>query len=113
MNKLLLMTKQIEQIFFEDSERFVVKTVGDWVNEYKNQSTCDFTFEDTKTGLIYGAYVSKDDSYYSEYYWGSEFDNCTETLYPVEEVEVIIKRTQAIKDGRITGEEDLTEEGDI
>lgn len=113
MNKLLLMTKQIEQIFWEDSERFVVRTKGDWVNEYKNQSTCDFTFEDTKTGLVYQAYVSRDGSYYSDYCWGSEYCDETETLYPVEEVEVIVKRTQIIKDDRITGEEDLTEKGDI
>ena len=114
MKASVLTTKQLEMIFFEDfSKRFEVKEKQECINEYKNHSSCEFVFEDLTTNLIYKGRVYREGSYYTDYYWESEYCNDSYILYPLEEIEVVVKKKVEISKDKITETEDLTNEGEI
>lgn len=110
MVALHLDDKMLERIFYEDDERFLKLSEEDWIEDYKDRSTCAFIFEDTETGYKYQGWVGKQGSHFSFYTWDSEYMNDTHTLNPVEEVEVIVKKFKAVDNSRITKTIDLLEE---
>lgn len=111
MNKLILTTKQLEQISFCESERFIVTEQGEWESQGKFEIK-EFVFQDTLTGQHYKAQVGRSGDYYSDYYYyyDSEFDNVNEVLLPVEEKTVTRIEWASVDNNLIKDTVDLTKE---
>lgn len=109
MNKLILTTKQLEQISFCESERFIVTEQGAWESQGKFEIK-EFVFQDTLTGQHYKAQVGRSGDYYSDYYYDSEYNNENEEVLPVEEKQVTRIEWKEIDSNLIKDTFDLTEE---
>lgn len=109
MNKLILTTKQLEQISFCESERFIVTEQGAWESQGKFEIK-EFVFQDTLTGQHYKAQVGRSGDYYSGYYYDSECDDVSEEVLPVEGQPVTRIEWVSVDNNLIKDTVDLTKE---
>ena len=108
MKALKLTNAQLEDIYFENSERFELIGVGEWEQDHKTQS-CSFTFTDTTTGLMYEGFAGRSGSPFTDWTYDSKIYEESYILKPVEEVKVVITEIQEVGDSKITETETVEE----
>lgn len=101
MKKLILTNRQLEDIYFGESERFAIIKEGEWKQGHKSQSK-QIIFEDITTGVMYSAYIGRSGSPFTDWTYNSEIMDEKEEVYPVEEKEVIVKKWVYVGDDKIT-----------
>ena len=106
MKALNLTNKQLENIYFEESERFeLIKSEG-WEQEHKFQ-TCEFEFEDATTGFRYKESIGRSGSLFTDWTYDSEMYEESYTLNPIEEIIVKVIKTVEVDNDRITETETI------
>ncbi|PRR70891.1 hypothetical protein [Clostridium thermopalmarium] len=101
MKKLILTSRQLEDIYFGESERFAIIKEREWEQEHKYQLK-QIIFEDTTTGIKYSAYIGRSGSPFTDWTYNSEIMDKNEEVCPVEEKEVVIKKWVYVDDDKIT-----------
>ena len=102
MKALVLTTSQLEDIYFEKSDRFEMVEEGEWEQQHKCQACC-FLFKDSKTDLMYEGSIGRSGSPFTDWTYDSEImGDEKETFYPIEEVEVVVKEWKYVSEDRIT-----------
>lgn len=108
MKKLVLTTKQLEDIYFEDSERFSVIEEGSWESKGKFE-TATFIFVDTETNTCYEGMIGRSGDCWSDYTYDSEWNDEELTLMPVVQKEVITVQWKEVDEESIVGEINIAE----
>lgn len=70
-NTITIPKDESREVFWGDTERFVVEEEGEWVQDHKYQH-CINILKDTTTGKFYAANAGRSGSYHTDWYYDWE-----------------------------------------
>ena len=88
--KLIVTSKQLEDIYFGRSDRFKVVEVIKWEEDNRNQE-CIFIFKDLKSNNLYKGKIQRTGTPFIGYTYSSEIFNSSIELFPVKETQKVMK----------------------